>query len=341
MDHQPSSLDFRSQALKRVTIDDLHTVTTLDMDTFSRTDLMVLKSDPRVSYALKTIKKMNILVSKLQDNIINEKKLLMQIDCNFVVKLFKTFKDRKYVYMLMEACLGGNLAHLIREQLNNLNIRGRLTEEMAKFYVACVVEAIKYLHSINIIHRDIKPANIMIDDKGYCKLANFMYSKKLDIGRKTFTFCGSPEYVAPELIMNTGHDSAVDIWALGILIYELLAGFPPFSGDDPMKTYNIIMKGFETIGFPAIFGRNAQNLVQKLCCKNPNSRLGYAKHNIGEIQKHKWFDGFNWQKLRNLCLEPPIIPSVKDMTESIDDDDEFPHEDKIPPDETSGWDRDF
>lgn len=121
----------------------------------------------------------------------------------------------------------------------------------------------------------------------YVKLVDFGFAKRLDGGRKTWTFCGTPEYVAPEVILNKGHDISADYWSLGVLMFELLTGTPPFTGSDPMKTYNIILKGIDAIEFPRTITKNATVLIKKLCRDNPAERLGYQKGGISEIQKHK------------------------------------------------------
>lgn len=146
-----------------------------------------------------------------------------------------------------------------------LYLRGSFEDSTTRFYTACVVEAFAYLHSKGIIYRDLKPENLILDHRGYAKLVDFGFAKKIGFGKKTWTFCGTPEYVAPEIILNKGHDISADYWSLGILMYELLTGSPPFSGPDPMKTYNIILRGIDMIEFPKKIAKNAANLIKKLC----------------------------------------------------------------------------
>ncbi|XP_022780827.1 cGMP-dependent protein kinase 1-like [Stylophora pistillata] len=185
-----------------------------------------------------------------------------------------------------------------------------------------------------------QPENLLLDEKGYCKLVDFGFAKRIGYGRKTWTFCGTPEYVAPEIILNKGHDLSADYWSLGILMYELLTGSPPFTGSDPMKTYNIILKGIDMIEFPRKITRNAHGLIKKLCRDNPIERLGYQKGGLKDIKKNKWFDGFNWDGLKQRILKAPIVPKIKSPTDASNFDD-YPPDDEIPPDDTTGWDREF
>jgi len=309
-------------------------LSTLGVGGFGRVELVQIRGDNSRSFALKQMKKAQIVETRQQQHIMSEKEIMGEANCDFIVKLFKTFTDRKYLYMLMESCLGGELWTVLRD-------KGNFDDSTTRFYTACVVEAFDYLHSRNIIYRDLKPENLLLDIEGYVKLVDFGFAKKLMTGRKTWTFCGTPEYVAPEVILNKGHDISADYWSLGVLMFELLTGTPPFTGSDPMKTYNIILKGIDAIEFPRNITRNATALIKKLCKDNPAERLGYQKGGISEIQKHKWFDGFNWEGLCNRSLEPPILPKVNHVTDTSNFDDYPPDNDQPPPDDVTGWDIDF
>ncbi|XP_068617839.1 cGMP-dependent protein kinase, isozyme 2 forms cD5/T2 isoform X1 [Battus philenor] len=315
-------------------LSDLRIIATLGIGGFGRVELVQIQGDSSRSFALKQMKKAQIVETRQQQHIMSEKEIMSEMNCEFIVKLYKTFKDRKYLYMLMETCLGGELWTILRD-------RGQFDDSTTRFYTACVVEAFHYLHSRNIIYRDLKPENLLLDSKGYVKLVDFGFSKKLQASRKTWTFCGTPEYVAPEVIMNRGHDISADYWSLGVLMFELLTGSPPFTGADPMKTYNKILKGIDAVEFPRCITRNAANLIKKLCRDNPAERLGYQRGGITEIQKHKWFDGFNWEGLAQRTLEPPITPVVKSALDTHNFDQYPPDADEPPPDDLSGWDATF
>ncbi|OWK60368.1 cGMP-dependent protein kinase 2 [Lonchura striata] len=299
----------------------LEIVTTLGVGGFGRVELVKVKNE-NMAFAMKCIKKKHVVDTKQQEHIYSEKKILEQICSPFVVKLYRTFKDNKYVYMLLEACLGGELWSLLRD-------RGSFDEFTTKFCVGCVTEAFDYLHQIGIIYRDLKPENLILDAEGYIKLVDFGFAKKIESGQKTWTFCGTPEYVAPEVILSKGHDFSVDFWSLGILVYELLTGSPPFSGADQMMTYNLILKGIEKLDFPKVITRRPEDLIRRLCRQNPTERLGNLRNGINDIKKHRWLSGFNWDSLK---LSGPTDYSYFDS---------YPPEVGSPPDELSGWDKDF
>ncbi|KAG5195824.1 hypothetical protein JEQ12_011460 [Ovis aries] len=285
-------------------LSDFNIIDTLGVGGFGRVELVQLKSEESKTFAMKILKKRHIVDTRQQEHIRSEKQIMQGAHSDFIVRLYRTFKDSKYLYMLMEACLGGELWTILRD-------RGSFEDSTTRFYTACVVEAFAYLHSKGIIYRDLKPENLILDHRGYAKLVDFGFAKKIGFGKKTWTFCGTPEYVAPEIILNKGHDISADYWSLGILMYELLTGSPPFSGPDPMKTYNIILRGIDMIEFPKKIAKNAANLIKKLCRDNPSERLGNLKNGVKDIQKHKWFEGFNWEGLRKGTLTPPIIPSTE------------------------------
>jgi len=319
----------------KLKLQDLRIIATLGVGGFGRVELVQIAGDGKKrSFALKQMKKCQIVETRQQQHIMSEKEIMEESDCHFIVKLYKTFKDRKYLYMLMDACLGGELWTILRD-------RGNFDDGTTRFYTACVVEAFDYLHSRGIIYRDLKPENLLLDATGYVKLVDFGFAKKLQVGRKTWTFCGTPEYVAPEVILNKGHDISADYWSLGVLMFELLTGTPPFTGTDPMKTYNIILKGIDAIDFPRNITGRARELIKKLCRDSPAERLGYQKGGIRDIQKHKWFDGFNWEGLRLRNLNVPITPKISSHLDTSNFD-EYPMDaDGVPPDDVTGWDELF
>uniref|UniRef100_A0A8C5CZ92 cGMP-dependent protein kinase n=1 Tax=Gadus morhua TaxID=8049 RepID=A0A8C5CZ92_GADMO len=316
-----------------VSLNDFNVICTLGMGGYSRVELVQLKSDSSRSFAMKVLKKRHILDTSQQDHILSERRIMKEAHSPFTVRLYRTFKDSKYLYMLLESCLGGELWSLLRD-------RGSFDDGTTRFYTGCVIEALAFLQCRGIIYRDLKPENIILDQRGYAKLVDFGFAKKVGLGKKTWTFCGTPEYVAPEIILNKGHDSSADCWSLGILIFELLSGSPPFSGSDPMKTYNIILRGIDMVEFPKKITKSAANLIKRLCRDNPSERLGNQKNGVKDIQKHKWFEGFNWEGLRQGTIDSPYTPTVTGPLDNSNFD-YFPEDTDEPPDEESGWDLEF
>ncbi|XP_073823595.1 protein kinase, cGMP-dependent at 21D isoform X2 [Musca autumnalis] len=313
---------------------DLEVIATLGIGGFGRVELVKAYHQNRVdTFALKCLKKRHIVDTKQEEHVFSERTIMLTCNSPFICRLYRTFRDEKYVYMLLEACMGGEIWTMLRD-------RGCFDENAAQFIIGCVLQAFEYLHSKGIIYRDLKPENLMLDERGYVKLVDFGFAKYIGNSCKTWTFCGTPEYVAPEIILNKGHDRAVDYWALGILIHELLNGTPPFAANDPMKTYNIILKGIDMIDFPKRMSRSAVQLIKKLCRDVPAERLGYQKGGIQDIKKHKWFLGFDWDGLQSQLLIPPFVRPIAHPTDTCYFD-KFPCDPNEPPDELSGWDADF
>ncbi|KAG8454416.1 hypothetical protein GDO86_000875 [Hymenochirus boettgeri] len=310
----------------------LDIVTTLGVGGFGRVELVKVKNENTV-FAMKCIKKRHIVDSRQQEHIHSEKNILEEAHSPFIVKLYRTFKDNKYVYMLLEACLGGELWSILRD-------RGNFDEPTAKFCIGCVTEAFEYLHQKGVLYRDLKPENLLLDSEGYVKLVDFGFAKKMFPGQKTWTFCGTPEYVAPEVILNKGHSLSVDFWSLGILLYELLTGYPPFTGTDQLIIYHMILQGIEKIEFHKKITRRPEDLIRRLCRQNPAERLGNMKNGITEIKKHRWFNGFNWEGLSSRSFPSPLKPQLEGPTD-YSYFDSYPPDEEIPPDELSGWDQDF
>ncbi|VDN57001.1 unnamed protein product [Dracunculus medinensis] len=312
----------------------LKRIATLGVGGFGRVELVCVNGDKSKTFALKALKKKHIVDTRQQEHIFAERNIMMETRSEWIVRLYTTFRDSKYVYMLLEVCLGGELWTTLRD-------RGHFDDYTARFYVACVLEGLEYLHRKHIVYRDLKPENCLLTVTGYLKLVDFGFAKKLASGRKTWTFCGTPEYVSPEIILNKGHDQAADYWALGIYICELMLGRPPFQAADPMKTYTLILKGVDALEIPnRRIGKTATALVKKLCKDNPGERLGSGSGGLSDIRKHRWFMGFDWEGLRSRTLKPPIMPKVSNPAD-VSNFDNYPPDVDIPPDEFSGWDEGF
>lgn len=284
-------------------------------------------------YALKCVQKCRIVQYGQQRHIMDEKNILFMMKSPFVLSLYKTFKDTKQVYLLTDAYLGGDLWRL-------LHARGPFPDTVARFYIACVVEAFGYLHARGIVYRDLKPENLMLHTNGYLRLVDLGFAKRVPIGSKTWTFCGTPEYIPPEVIANTGHTLSADYWSLGILVYELVTRKTPFRAKDDLTIYENILRGVHSIQFSYRISRKAEMLIKSLCRQEPAERLGYQKGGIADIRKHKWFGGFDWEGFQAQRVPAPILPDVKNPMDNVDKAVHLDNASHIP-EETSGWDADF
>ncbi|XP_011490241.1 cGMP-dependent protein kinase 2 isoform X1 [Oryzias latipes] len=303
---------------------------TLGVGGFGRVELMTTIKHGKY-YAMKRVSKKQIVAKRQEEHMLFEKKILKAIQCDFIVRLYSTFKDTRYIYMVMDFCSGGEIWTKLKEV-------GRFDEPIAVFCTACVVEAYAYLHKKNIMYRDLKPENLMLDQRGYIKLVDFGFAKELMRGDKTYSFVGTPEYMAPEIIKNQGHDFAVDFWSLGILIFELLAGSPPFSSSEPQKIYAKILDG--ELKYPPYMNEAAKSIISKLCRPRPGQRLGNTKNGIKEVRHHRWFGNMNWHKLRLGQLEAPTVRLIRKGPCYINFD-RFPVDHTKADEDFSGWDRDF
>ncbi|XP_056319011.1 cGMP-dependent protein kinase 1 [Danio aesculapii] len=274
---------------------------------YGHTQLVHLKSDSSCKFALKSIRKQVIQSPGQRERMIAEKHILMDLQCPFIVRLHCTFKDARCLYLLMEACEGGDLWVLLRE-------RGSLEEDAVRFYAACVLEALIVLHRKAIVHRDLKPENVLLDQRGYAKLTGFGCAKKLDSLRRAWSFCGSVGFQPPEVILHQGHSLSADLWALGMLLYELLNGSPLFSDSEQMKVYRASLRGTDELEFPKTISRTAAHLIKSLCRLKPTERLG-QRNGVKDVCRHMWFEGFDWEGLQKGTLTPPLIPNVPHVSD--------------------------
>jgi len=274
---------------------------TLGTGTFGRVRLVTYQQSNKTHvFALKMLKKSEIIRLKQVEHIKNEKNILSEISHPFIVNLYSHFQDENNLYMLMEYVIGGELFSQLRKV-------GRFSNETSRFYAAEIVLALQYLHSKNIVYRDLKPENLLIDHEGHMKITDFGFAKKVE--DRTWTLCGTPEYLAPEIIQSKGHGKGADWWALGILIYEMLAGYPPFYDENPFGIYQKILAG--KIEFPKHFDPHAKDLVKKLLTADITQRYGCLKDGAEDIKRHKWFKPIDWNKCYNRKLKPPFIPKFK------------------------------
>jgi len=287
-----------SREQQSFTLTDFEVLTTLGTGTFGRVRLVKQLVSSQF-FALKILKKSEIIRLKQVAHIKSEITLLKMIQHPFVVNLIGHFQDERKLYMVLEYIHGGELfSHLRRE--------GRFSDDHARYYAAEIVLAFGYMHSMSIVYRDLKPENLLITTTGHMKITDFGFAKQVE--ERTWTLCGTPEYLAPEIIQSKGHDKAVDWWALGILCFEMLAGYPPFYDENPFGIYQKILAG--KIEFPRQFDSKAKDLIKKLLSNDRTKRLGCLRNGVEDIKKSKWFGKTDWEAVYNLTLPAPFLPEV-------------------------------
>lgn len=280
---------------------------TLGTGTFGRVQLCLHRPTQKF-YAMKILRKVDVHRLGQTNHVLAERALLSQVCHPFIVRLYGTFVDPHHLYMLLEYVPGGELFAYLRRV-------GRLPVGAAKFYAAEIVLALEYLHAHQVAYRDLKPENILLDQRGHLKLADFGFAKVLQ-GQASWTLCGTPEYLAPEIIQSRGHGMAVDWWALGVLIYEMLTGCPPFYADTPPAIYQKILAG--NLVFPEQnppVDPHARDLIIRLLDPNPETRLGgYPRNPLrsqpAKVKAHRWFEQVDWALLHRRMVKPPIVPKL-------------------------------
>lgn len=288
------------QQLQNAKLEDFAILNILGTGTFGKVHLCVHRGTG-MYYCLKILKKQTIYRFKQMDHVENEKQILLQLRHPGIVQLYATFTTQDALVMLMEYVPGGELFYYIRRF-------GRLAEDIARLYAAELVCTLLHLHERNIVYRDLKPENILLDTSGHLKLADFGFAKR--VVHKTWTMCGTPDYLAPEIISGKGHDTAVDWWSLGVLIFEMLAGFPPFTDKDMGVLFRKIQEP-EKLVMPPEFSQDAADLIRRLLVIDPTSRLGNIHPDITDIRSHPWFRPIDWDRIVQRNTPGPIAPVLQ------------------------------
>ncbi|XP_036372745.1 ribosomal protein S6 kinase beta-2-like isoform X2 [Megalops cyprinoides] len=256
-------------------------------------------------FAMKVLKKAKIVCNaKDTAHTRAEREILETVRHPFIVDLLYAFQTGGKLYLILECLSGGELFMQLEKE-------GIFMEDTACFYLGEITLALGHLHSNGIIYRDLKPENIMLNHQGHIKLTDFGLCKEsIHDGVVTHTFCGTIEYMAPEILMRSGHNKAVDWWSLGALMYDMMTGSPPFTAENRKKTIDKILKC--KLNLPPYLTLDARDLIKKLLKKNPAQRLGSSKADYADIQKHPFFRHINWDDLLNKRVEPPYKPCLSE-----------------------------
>uniref|UniRef100_A0A4W4DUL9 non-specific serine/threonine protein kinase n=1 Tax=Electrophorus electricus TaxID=8005 RepID=A0A4W4DUL9_ELEEL len=244
-----------------------------------------------------------------------ERDILVEVNHPFIVKLHYAFQTEGKLYLILDFLRGGDVFTRLSKEV-------MFTEEDVKFYLAELALALDHLHNLGIVYRDLKPENILLDEAGHIKLTDFGLSKEsVDQDRKAYSFCGTVEYMAPEVVNRRGHTQSADWWSLGVLMFEMLTGTLPFQGKDRNETMNMILKA--KLGMPQFLSLEAQSLLRMLFKRNPANRLGAGPDGVEEIKRHAFFSTIDWNKLYRRELQPPFKPAAGKPDDTFCFDPEF------------------
>ncbi|XP_027021501.1 ribosomal protein S6 kinase alpha-2 isoform X1 [Tachysurus fulvidraco] len=271
-------------------------------------------SDTGQLYAMKVLKKATL---KVRDRVRSkmERDILAEVNHPFIVKLHYAFQTEGKLYLILDFLRGGDLFTRLSKEV-------MFTEEDVKFYLAELALALDHLHSLGIIYRDLKPENILLDEEGHIKITDFGLSKEaIDHDKRAYSFCGTIEYMAPEVVNRRGHTQSADWWSFGVLMFEMLTGSLPFQGKDRKETMALILKA--KLGMPQFLSPEVQSLLRSLFKRNPTNRLGAGPDGVEEIKRHHFFANIDWNKLYRKEIKPPFKPAVGRPEDTFHFDPEF------------------
>uniref|UniRef100_A0A7N8X8X3 protein kinase C n=1 Tax=Mastacembelus armatus TaxID=205130 RepID=A0A7N8X8X3_9TELE len=303
-------------SLKNSRHHDFKYISVLGRGHFGKVLLAEFKKTGRL-YAIKALKKRDIVTRDEVDSLMSEKRIFEMINASrhpFLVNLHGCFQTSDHVCFIMEYLPGGDLMIHIH---NNV-----FTEAQTRFYSACVLLGLEFLHLNKIIYRDLKLDNLLMDADGFVKITDFGLCKEgMGHGDRTSTFCGTPEFLAPEVLTDDNYTRAVDWWGMGVLIYEMLVGESPFPGEDEEEVFDSIVN--DDVQYPTSLPPDAVAIIQKLLKKNPVKRLGAGERDANEVKGEKFFETIDWEALLAKKVTPPFLPSVKESMDVSNFDSEF------------------
>ncbi|XAR55725.1 Non-specific serine/threonine protein kinase [Bertholletia excelsa] len=252
-------------------------------------------------YAMKVMRKDKIMERNHAEYMKAERDILTKIEHPFVIQLRYSFQTKYRLYLVLDFVNGGHLFFQLYQH-------GLFREDLARIYAAEIISAVSHLHSNGIMHRDLKPENVLLDADGHAMLTDFGLAKEFDENTRSNSMCGTVEYMSPEIVLGKGHDKAADWWSVGILLFEMLTGKPPFIGGNREKIQQKIIK--DKIKLPAFLSSEAHALLKGLLQKDPSKRLGNGPKGSDDIKRHKWLKPINWKKLEAREIQPSFRPEV-------------------------------
>ena len=300
---------------KMISLESFHIIKVIGKGSFGKVFLVREKASNEL-FAMKVLKKDYIIKKNQVEHTKTERSVLGNINHPYIVGMAKAFQTADKLFFILDYCAGGELFF-------HLGKVGRFPEERAKFYTAQITLALEYVHSLDIIYRDLKPENVLLDSKGNVRLTDFGLSKQgvRDHSTGANSFCGTPEYIAPEVLLRLGHGRAVDWWSLGALLYEMITGLPPFYSRNRETMFEKITKA--DLVFPAGMGEGARDILSKLLVRDPKKRLGSGDGDADELKQHVYFADIDWKSLEKGDVPAPWAPTVYGSLDTSQFDQEF------------------
>ncbi|KAM6965128.1 serine/threonine-protein kinase N2-like isoform 2-T2 [Aplochiton taeniatus] len=306
----------RSSSAQNIKMEDFKYISVLGRGHFGKVLLAEFNKTGKL-YAIKALKKSDIVTRDEVDSLMSERRIFETINTSrhpFLVNLHGCFQTAHHVCFVMEYSPGGDLMIHIH---NNV-----FTEVQARFYSACVLLGLEFLHLKKIMYRDLKLDNLLMDADGFVKITDFGLCKEgMGHSDRTSTFCGTPEFLAPEVLTDDNYTRAVDWWGLGVLIFEMLVGESPFPGDDEEEVFDSIVN--DDVHYPASLPPDAASLIQKLLKKNPEKRLGAGEKDATEVKQEIFYKPIDWDALLAKKVKPPFVPSIRESLDVSNFDSEF------------------
>ncbi|XP_037044891.1 serine/threonine-protein kinase N isoform X4 [Bradysia coprophila] len=314
-----NSIEVRKPSSAGLSVDSFRLLSVLGRGHFGKVILSQYKNTDEY-FAIKALKKGDIIARDEVESLLSEKRIFEVANTMrhpFLVNLFACFQTELHVCFVMEYAAGGDLMMHIHTDV--------FTEPRAVFYAACVVLGLQYLHESKIIYRDLKLDNLLLDTEGYVKIADFGLCKEgMGFGDRTGTFCGTPEFLAPEVLTETSYTRAVDWWGLGVLIFEMLVGESPFPGDDEEEVFDSIVN--DEVRYPRFLSLEAIAIMRRLLRKNPERRLGSSERDAEDVKKQAFFRHIAFDDLLLRKVKPPFVPTIRHMEDVSNFDEEFTSE---------------
>lgn len=304
--HSSSTAAIPQTPVKKIGIEDFVIVKVLGRGTYGKVQLVRNKVDNQL-YAMKTLSKKLLHEYDQIEQSLTERNVLLQTVHPFLVGAHFTFQTDQKLFMVLDYVAGGELFTRLRSET-------RFSEPRARLYASEVLLGLGHLHSLGFVYRDLKPENILVDLTGHLKITDFGLVKGQMKDGTTSTFCGTPEYIAPEMLDMAPYTKSVDWWSYGILIYELCVGSAPFFDENTHKLYRMIME--DPVQYPDWLSKEIKDLIGKLLNRDPGRRLGSGPTDLEEIKLHPWFKDVDWEAVFERKIKPEWIPNIKNAEDT-------------------------